>query len=622
MKNFSIIMCFVAVFAAIATFIVVLNSNKAHDDDSKVASSQKAENKTPVKAEVPYIPSQIKIGSSQVIESPVQLPSVEEPQGPPPVSQNTNGNEIPVEPPIPTPPELPDRLYDPNSSVIFATGDLLTIPKADQPYIRYISLYNIPKSRRKEMGALISFVCNSLGTRRKMYIPEFVGASDETLIRVDIRNYDWNASAWENLAKKGSGPKPQPEPYFHAFIEKPILEKVKVKKQVKEVTKVPYLAPNGAQYRDTNGQLMFQNKEVTKEIEVEEVVSNKRERTFAIAPWLDQLGMKTLVSYTFSESPIVRADWFVANATLAPAYYDFLKLGNNIKDFENLVFANEELARKARSQDKGVVVTSIVARNNRTLNRSPTFTNGYYWRSHDSKTSVDDRNYVQFILDENFDATEDIATLPNGLQAYFLTDGKGKRLDAADIEIAVDSTAIDRVVRTGRSCMVCHSDGIRPINDAIRTLSRKLQNREQVRLLTTRKEDALRIEDLFSSDLDEQIVKDQNLYRQAVAKATGLNSEVISRMLNYNYNEYAEKLLTMESISREVGVNLSELEAYITASKDSLILGLVKTPIFAVRRDQWEQSYQRFMILIMARKRGLEHADPYPPGPLVVPPKP
>jgi hypothetical protein len=140
--------------------------------------------------------------------------------------------------------------------------------------------------------------------------------------------------------------------------------------------------------------------------------------------------------------------------------------------------------------------------------------------------------------------------------------------------------------------------------------------------LVTRKEDFYRIEDLFSSDLDKQIIADQNLYRDAVSRASGLQSETVSRVIGEIYNGYIENLLTPEEISRDIGVEFNQLDGYIKASKDNLVLGLLRNPIRPIRRDQWEQSFQRFMILIMARKQGLEHADQFPPGPLIPLPKP
>ena len=614
-------MSFVAIAAAVSVFVLAAAINKEHktetvttDLQAKVGVAQPTVTPVMQKAEV----YQSKDGHI------VELPKLIEPPTPPPsVSTFTppvGHHPVNVGPPnlVQQPPQQ-EIIYGPNSAVIFATGDMLTIPKEIQPYIRYIALYNIPKAKRKEYAATLSFVCNSLSTRRRMYIPEFVGASDETLIRLNIADYEWLPEAWERLGSKGSGVHPQPEPYFHMFIDQPIFEKVKVKKKITE--RVPWKDDRGIQYVNKDGSKAF--RDVEKEIEVEETVSNKRK--FIVdykAPWLDQLAVKTLVECTNSEFPIYRLDWFISNVIVPPAYYNFLKLGDKAEDFDKLIFADEKLAAKARSQDKAVVIASIVARNNRTLNRSPTFTGGYFWKSHDSLKSTDDRNYVQFLLDEKFDATEDIGTLPNGLQAYFLTDDQGKRIDFANPDIAIDNSAVDRIIRTGRSCIVCHADGIRPINDEVRALTNKIKNPRELKLLVTRKEDFYRIEDLFSSDLDKQIIADQNLYRDAVSRASGLQSETVSRVIGEIYNGYIENLLTPEEISRDIGVEFNQLDGYIKTSKDNLVLGLLRNPIRPIRRDQWEQSFQRFMILIMARKQGLEHADQFPPGPLIPLPKP
>ena len=112
--------------------------------------------------------------------------------------------------------------------------------------------------------------------------------------------------------------------------------------------------------------------------------------------------------------------------------------------------------------------------------------------------------------------------MPNRLQAYFLTDGKGNRIDAANTDIAIDLTAVDKVVRSGRSCMICHADGIRPINDN-RIFNVKLQENKLNYLLREKK--IKKVRDLFSEDLDDQIVQMENIYRKAVARATGMQSE-------------------------------------------------------------------------------------------------
>ena len=513
--------------------------------------------------------------------------------------------------PIQNLPMVKIQIYTPDSSVRLAAADLATVDPSERPNIRYLSLYNVPAESRRDVAATVSFVVNSLSKRRKIHIPVFVGGSDETLIRINIDQYEWKSKAWDDLACNGSGPKAQAEPYFHAFIERIVTADPIRRTVTKKVSGTKRVFSGFYQ----QGQPIFHDVPTEQTIEVIEEtpgVSTKK-RTFSGAPWVDATALTYLIHNTQSESPILRADWFIVNSTLAPAYYNFLGLGDNIKDFQKLVFADEKLAEQARSKDKAVVISSIVARNNRTLNRSPTFTGGYYWQSHDSLKSVDDRQYIQNLLNEKYDATEDIATLPNGLQAYFLTDGEGKRLDFANPDIAIDNTAHDRLVRTARSCIICHASGILPIADEVRTLTKKLQNQEQIKLLVTDKKDAFKIEDLFSSDLDEQILKDQNLYSSAVARATGLRMDVNAKNYATIYDRYQEVLVSKEVIARDLGVNIDDVEKMIRMSNDPVVLALVRFPPGPVRRDQWERSYQGMMLIMLAQRQGLVPHQPLPP---------
>jgi len=492
-----------------------------------------------------------------------------------------------------------DEIYTPDSSLRFAMGDCATLPADLQPYVRYISLHNISKSQRRDAARTVSFVMNSLSKRRKMYIPVFVGASNETVIRINLKDYDIDPKAWELLGKNGSGPKAFPEPYFHAYAER------QEHQIVDKVTRQEVKVPTGYYVKDAAGKIVPQYRiEYTDVIEKVTSGSVKRSKEYMHAPWLDTTTIALLCKATASDFPLYRADWFIVNATIEPAYHQFLGFGEDFKGFEKMVFADDDLARKARSQDKAVVVKSSVARNNRTLTRSPTFTkNGYLWISHDTVKGIDDRNYVQNILDEKFDATEVIATLPNGLQAYFVGDGVGKRLDKADNEIATDHLAADRIVRTGRSCIYCHAPGINPIQDEVRTLNKKLQSKDQIALLVAKETDYYRIEDLFSSDLDRQIVRDQQVYVDAVGEATGWTATQNAKIYFDQWEGYTEFLLTKDVIARDCGITVTQLDEYAKLSGDPLILGLLKVPSVPCDAITGERSYQDFMILIMRAKK-------------------
>lgn len=498
-----------------------------------------------------------------------------------------------------------EKRYDPSSSVIFALGDLLATNIIDRPFIRYLSLYNIPKKDRKALGQSLSYVINSFSKHKKPWIPEFVGASDETVVRINLRHYIIDPKAWDKLALEGSGVKPYPEPYFN-------LAKFEIEVgQEDRVTKVLKKIPTGKLKTDGTPEVKEQEVEVIEKVPVDKKVIKTKIET---APWLDALSITALKQESHTEFPVFRADWFIANVVVPPAYYNFLAVGDTLKDFEALVFANTAQSEKARSQVKAVVVKSSVARNNRTLTRSSTLNApyNYYWRSHDTLASRGDRDYPKNPLDEKFDATEDIATLPNGLQAYFLSNQEGKRQDAAPTDIAIDSTAVDKTVRPGRSCMICHAEGIRPINDYIRLTTKFNPFKGNISIGTNDAERHERMNDLFDSDLDRQIAMDQSSYAYAVGLVTGLDPIANAKQLARFYNAYAENLLTKEIIAHEVGLTEKELDTIIRGvvvkdekgkevtikSTDNNILNLIELPVKPIIREQWEQSFQGFMLML------------------------
>lgn len=492
-------------------------------------------------------------------------------------------------------PIIRDILYTPNSSVIYSNADI-TKPSKDHEtrlYTRYFSLYNIPRILRDQARYRLSFKLNSFGKRKQIYVPDFVPNSDKTVVVVDLRDYEIDPKAWDDLGKNGSGVRPFPEPYFHTFFER-------VDTQFKDVVKKIKKKNEKLAYYDHLGRAVYTIEEVEVDETTRVVDDSKKVKVLDFrVPWIELEALLSLVRHTGTDFPIFRADWFIVNASVPPAYYNLLNVGKKLADFEKLIFADEALAAKARSQTKGVAVTSSVARNNRTLTRSPTFTGGYYWISHDTLKSTDDRDYVRIILDEKFDVAEVIASLPNGLQAYYLADAQGNRQDAAPTDVAIDSTSYDKTVRNGRSCMICHNTGIHPIDDEIRRLTEKLTDADKVSLFTTIKEEQYRLRDLFGSNLDKPVKRDQDYYAEAVALATGgMTAEQNAAQFASFYDKYAEETLKLEDVARETALTMDDLEKYIAKSNDPHILGLTKKPIRPLRRDQWEQSFAGFMAII------------------------
>lgn len=189
---------------------------------------------------------------------------------------------------------------------------------------------------------------------------------------------------------------------------------------------------------------------------------------------------KDLKSRTGAAIAIVRADWFLATASLPPHYYNLLQLPNTTRELEK--FLGVDLADNIV---KGNVLragfnNSGVSQHNRIIERSATQF-GAYWSSYDFSTSSGRQSIFDFPLGpvktesektfgfETFQHAggEYIFNLRNGLQGYMLSDNTGKRIDAGPLNIVSDSLRPDRVVRAGASCFSCHAGGINRKDDQI-----------------------------------------------------------------------------------------------------------------------------------------------------------
>ncbi len=179
---------------------------------------------------------------------------------------------------------------------------------------------------------------------------------------------------------------------------------------------------------------------------------------------------------TQSLLPIVNVDWFVAAASVPPIYHELLQIPETVEVLEEDLFVNVnrniERGRLVRAGFNG----SGVSGNNRIIERHRS-DNGYYWKSYDFDEvdgAASERNIFEKPLGPGgpqgftHDGGEIIYSLPNGLQAYMLIDGEGKRIDKGPIRIVQDNKRPDRQVVNGLSCMSCHSRGIIRKLDQIR----------------------------------------------------------------------------------------------------------------------------------------------------------
>jgi Planctomycete cytochrome C len=168
---------------------------------------------------------------------------------------------------------------------------------------------------------------------------------------------------------------------------------------------------------------------------------------------------KAVSDATCCALPYVRGDWFVAMASRPPLYHDILQLPRSESDLEKMLrvdtLENIRQERAARAAFNG----SGVSRNNRLIERHESGAT-VYWKSYDFGGNTGRQNLFAQPLgpvdqDAAFlhDGGEIIFSLPNGLQAYLLVDGKGQRIDKGPTAIVSDPRRPDRAVENGLSCI-------------------------------------------------------------------------------------------------------------------------------------------------------------------------
>ena len=173
-----------------------------------------------------------------------------------------------------------------------------------------------------------------------------------------------------------------------------------------------------------------------------------------------------------TDIPSIHVDWFVAQASLPPLYHDLLSLpltdGELEKELDVDVIRNITNAAGIDVWRAGTN-NSGVSNNNRVIERH-TSRYGAYWKSYDFAGSVGTQNIFTHPFAFTHDGGEVIFNLPNGLQAYYVTNASGFRLDEAPINIVSNPAASDPTVRNGLSCFGCHTEGMKTFEDEVRSV--------------------------------------------------------------------------------------------------------------------------------------------------------
>lgn len=400
-----------------------------------------------------------------------------------------------------------------------------------------------------------------------------VNGSNASVVRVFLDNYSITPSGFDGLATRGSGPvristkKDQAEEYFATGHG-----------ETKQVTRQ-------RQKKDAQGRLLYYDAGSPSERPAMEEYTEETKQF--VGSWFDPAAMLALQTATKSSYPILRADWFLGNATLGPEYYNLLGI-KSLKDFQDIVrfrAVDNDLA------SKGIVLdSSEVSLHNRAILMTPTSL-GKYWQTFDYKDSQRENNLLRDLLNHRRDAGEAFSELPNGLQAFALFNGEDKLLDVADGAIVSDQSTgwREKLVYSGLAqCVICHRNGGKDISDEVR-LSTKPPFGLQIP--TFEKQKAREVADLFFSDtVDEHLAITRAINKQKVALATrGLTPEQNTAAFQKVFLKFWQTPLTLADAAAEVGTTPAEF---------SKVMGALKAPApepgiatllggRTLRRDVW-----------------------------------
>ncbi|MCE2416635.1 leucine-rich repeat domain-containing protein [Candidatus Poribacteria bacterium] len=290
------------------------------------------------------------------------------------------------------------------------------------------------------------------------------------------------------------------------------------------------------------------------------------------------------------EVPFVHVDWFIATAALPPLYHDILGLPETDRELETRLEVNVvENIRNAPGKRvwRAGFNDSGVSNNNRVVERHDS-RYGAYWKSYDFAGSVGTQNIFTHPLSFTHDGGEIIFNLPNGLQAYYLADASGRRLDEAPINIVSNPAASDPTVRNGLSCIGCHTEGMKDFQDTVRAVIQRNANppfnKDRALQLYTDK-----------STMDRLVREDTDRYRQALEATGGVfgGIEPVQR-----FHEAFQRPLDAAHAAAAVGL---ETEVFLEKIRENVSLqnlGLQVLENSTMKRDAWRSNFDQVLSVL------------------------
>lgn len=306
-----------------------------------------------------------------------------------------------------------------------------------------------------------------------------------------------------------------------------------------------------------------------KAIQQEQKAENKVNKL--VAPGAEK-AIADLALMTNSNSPIFLADWFwwqtsiQAERAPGPGYADLLGFKDQ-DSFHIRVGFDSKLFRVKFTEFVREYLEAVgrsgVSRQPRRISVE-TKLGGEIWITFDNKVAKGDRNPLE-IPDKTFkfDATEQLAHLPNGILAMGLFDAQGKLQESAPDFIGPDktSTGNDGRIHLGQ-CFRCHSEGLKPFDGWYKNLYRP-----GLKVVGPEYQAIIDLQDKYYGRILTQLKPGVDRHAIAIREATGLTLEDYSKVIGKRWKIVQDDEVDMGRAAREFGVTKDRLQAAFRAYK-------------------------------------------------------
>lgn len=444
------------------------------------------------------------------------------------------------------------------AEVVAALADARKLDPITAASTHYLSFAWVPERDRAEWVTVVTLWANNLSreadfARLRRVTP--------TLYAVLREEYGWKAETFNALADA--------DPYFH------------VQLKVAKGGTGPWYYPK-KDGRRAGYQMM---------------PMDRAGLVTALAPWLPVTETAELVALTQTPAPILRADWWFSQAGIqfqrvGTGYYDFLGLKDR-KDFDALIEFDRKKSQGIKREVAGIVARSGVSNLPRQVFRLQALTGGR-WETRDRITNNKDAGNALRQLDGDYkhEAEEIYGFLPNGLFVFFLCDANGVRQDSAPDGIGFDATTPGRdgKIHVGVSCVRCHTEGLRPINDWARQVYSG-----PLALASPDPIQHRRLVQLYLGELESYLTDDAAAYAKRLKRLTEWTPEQAAKAVGRSWAWYVERDVVPADGAREFGiaeeVYLAKLRAYFKANQlnDPVLASHIADPPVPIRNDDWEQ---------------------------------